>query len=352
MSSKELDKVKNDVAAELLEMLDGSNFSMDESTGRNWSGQSVEYQREFLQASHTLADIDRLKGSSVIERLLNQAEAKAEQKTGSERRQVPRWAGLSMAAGMLVAMYVGFMLWSGNQTSPNAEVGKYLTRIGEQNQFVLADGSTVFMNTGTELLVEMSENVRKLTLRRGEAYFDVAKKSDAPFSVEVGGSAIVALGTAFGVRAMSDRTLLEVSEGEVALLRSNEILASHALQGITEGNLSIEAGNQYRIRAGWSASLDTSNSSMVALRSEIGHMADWRDGVLSFDRVPLVNVVQELNRYTPKKIMIVDSGAMGLEVSAGIPVSRILQALNGLSQVLPIQVESDFDQVFIKSKED
>ncbi|WIO75094.1 FecR domain-containing protein [Porticoccaceae bacterium LTM1] len=348
MSSKEMDRIKNDAAVELIGMLDGSLMTHDGKAQSSWSDKSPEYRREFLQASHTLADIDCLKDSSVIQNLLELAESGGTQKY----RKFNHWKGFSMAAGILIAVFAGLLLWQGNQVTPNGKIDRYVTRIGEQNQLTLADGSTVYLNTGTELLVEMNEDARKLTLRRGEAYFDVVKQADAPFSVEVGGRTIVVLGTTFSVRVMPDRTLLDVSEGEVALIRSDEPLASYGLQDIAEGELVMAAGNQYRIGAGWSANLDVANASMSAMRVDISRVADWRDGVLSFEGVPLVDVVQELNRYSAKKIMIMDSEVMGLEVTAGIPVSRISQALSGLSKVLPIQIESDFDQVFISSKAD
>lgn len=346
MSSKEMDKIKNDAAAELIGMLDGSLVDNDGKAQSSWSNRSQEYRREFLQTSHTLVDIDRLKDSSVIQDLLELAESGGIQKY----RKVNHWKGFSMAAGILVAIFSGLFLWQGNQITPNEKIDKYVTRIGEQKQFILADGSTVYLNTGTELLVEMNEDARKLTLRRGEAYFDVVKQAETPFSVEVGGRTIVVLGTAFSVRVMPDRTLLDVSEGEVALIRTDESLASYGLQDIAEGELALSSGRQYRIGAGWSANLDVANVSMSAMRMDPSRMADWRDGMLSFEGVPLVDVVQELNRYSAKKIMIMDSEVMGLEVTAGIPVSRISQALSGLAQVLPIQVESDFDQVFITSR--
>ena len=50
------------------------------------------------------------------------------------------------------------------------------------------------------MLLQYDDRVRKVTLARGEALFDVAKQSARPFVVVIGERKVIAIGTSFLVR--------------------------------------------------------------------------------------------------------------------------------------------------------
>jgi transmembrane sensor len=76
----------------------------------------------------------------------------------------------------------------------------YATKVGEQRQVRLADGSLAALNTDSQLDVAYSTGRRDLTLRQGEAWFQVAHNAARPFEVHVGPVHVRATGTAFSVR--------------------------------------------------------------------------------------------------------------------------------------------------------
>ena len=96
-------------------------------------------------------------------------------------------------------------------TSPASHV----TRIGEQRLVVLKDDSVLNLNTDTELDVRFTDERRWLRLHRGEAYFDVAPDPARPFVVVTPHGRIEAVGTAFGVRVLEDRSRVMVGEGQL-----------------------------------------------------------------------------------------------------------------------------------------
>jgi transmembrane sensor len=73
----------------------------------------------------------------------------------------------------------------------------YATKVGEQRQVRLADGSLAALNTDSQLDVAYSTGRRDLTLRQGEAWFQVAHNAARPFEVHVGPVHVRATGTAF-----------------------------------------------------------------------------------------------------------------------------------------------------------
>lgn len=342
-------------AAVDLARLMSEDLTFSEATElARWRDESTEYQSELLTASHMLADLEGLKESQAIQHVIDDAlkTPLAVSETGDSTGSF--WPKLSIAAGVVLASIVGlFAFLNDGQEAPVSDIKRYVTSIGEQRQIVLPDASVVHLNTGSELLVEMRERERKLTLRRGEAYFDVAHDANRPFSVDIGGRTVTAVGTEFNIRKQPDQFTLSVIEGVVAMHKQSEkanvtaYLPTPDDVGQSEG---LQADRQYRFSAGWVVAYADARENLSAFMDDSPQaLGTWRSGILSFNGTPLVDVVQELNRYSAKRILIVDADIMELEVMAGVPVGRINDALKALESVMPIEVEHDFDQILVKS---
>ena len=96
---------------------------------------------------------------------------------------------------------------------------RHFTRVGEQKTIDLRDGSAITLNTGTQLVVDFTEQSRTILLERGETYFQVAEDPARPFTVELGVRSLTAIGTAFNVRKHPEHYQLAVFEGTVAVHR-------------------------------------------------------------------------------------------------------------------------------------
>src|SRR5690606_23127337 len=75
----------------------------------------------------------------------------------------------------------------------------HTTEVGEHRTFSLPDGSTITLNTNSELKVTYDKDFRNIRLLRGEAHFEVARDLDRPFLVYAGNGLVRAVGTAFTV---------------------------------------------------------------------------------------------------------------------------------------------------------
>ncbi|MFZ4454948.1 MAG: FecR family protein [Bacteroidales bacterium] len=80
---------------------------------------------------------------------------------------------------------------------------------GQKAKIILPDGSSVWMNSGSKISYgkRFNQSERIVNLE-GEAYFDVAKRKDAPFIVKSGEFSVEALGTAFDVKAYPNENLV------------------------------------------------------------------------------------------------------------------------------------------------
>ncbi len=83
---------------------------------------------------------------------------------------------------------------------------------GAVSKLVLADGTKVWLNAGSKLIYPQifSGPKREVTLE-GEAFFQVAKDTKAPFSVRAGKLTVGVLGTSFNVKAYRDDANIETT---------------------------------------------------------------------------------------------------------------------------------------------
>jgi transmembrane sensor len=223
--------------------------------------------------------------------------------------RTPRWLPRALAA--TVAAIVVVMGWSFYKQQADS---RFQTAIGEQVAVMLPDGSSVNLNTNSQVDVDYSQGSRIIHLGRGEAYFTVAHDPGRPFWVHAGDRWVRAIGTAFNVYLRPAGVQVTVSEGTVNVVdapggESPPSDASYvkSAAAVTAGEQADAQGNADVIRALNAAELNRSLA--------------WRKKSLYFHDEPLGNVVNELMRYTPLKIEVVDASLRQLPVGGTFQTS-------------------------------
>ncbi len=95
---------------------------------------------------------------------------------------------------------------------------------GARSEVVLPDGSTVWLNAGSEITYSSDFNKKGRDVKlSGEGYFKVAKNAEMPFRVKTGDLSIQAIGTEFNVKSYDDEDIIETTlvEGKIAI-RQNQ----------------------------------------------------------------------------------------------------------------------------------
>lgn len=125
-----------------------------------------------------------------------------------------RWAGISVgvAAGLTLLFIIGS---SSDGPESVASAPKSYLRVNER--MALPDGSRVELKDGTNLVVEYSDQERRVRLTGGEAHFSVWKDAQRPFIVDAAGVEVRAVGTAFNVRLEESNVQVLVTEGKVSV---------------------------------------------------------------------------------------------------------------------------------------
>jgi ferric-dicitrate binding protein FerR (iron transport regulator) len=132
------------------------------------------------------------------------------QETSPQRFSIRKnW--MSIAAAILLICTTslsGYLLYN---STKNTQIEDMVVAVekGQKATITLPDGSRVWMNSGSKLTYgrRFNQNERVIHLE-GEAYFDVAKKKNAPFIVQSGEFSVEALGTAFDVKAYPEEKLI------------------------------------------------------------------------------------------------------------------------------------------------
>ena len=305
------------------------------------------YREEYEASLDILAGMEELADDPEIRAIADEPQRQIDLRRTRQR------AGLGIAASVLLAMGAALAYYSPWSGPDDGHLQKYFTRVGEQQTIDLEDGTVVTLNTATQLVVDYTNEGRRILLERGEAYFDVATDADRPFTVEMGVRSVTALGTEFSIRKHPGHYSVAVLEGTVSLHEPADAVVGTAPPVSADGQaVVLSAPDERRLEQGWVAEFDVSRNRLTAFQPDsMERYQGWRGGLLRFYREPLFEVVKELNRYTRKKILIEDAGIMNLNVYAAVRVKELESALVALEKLLPIEVTRHYDRIVITGSE-
>lgn len=210
------------------------------------------------------------------------------------------------------------------------------TGIGEQRTFTLSDGTRVELNTRSRLVVRYDERARRVELKDGEAYFDVARQKERPFIVVAAGREIIALGTVFLVRNDGDQVTVVLLEGRVAVAPAD---AEHRTDGAAPTDTGDSRNRSLHVlRAGQRLRLATHAPPLVD-SPPLDKITAWQRGQLIFEDTPLSEAVAEFNRYSEARIELGSAELARIRVGGAFRVgdvssfARAVADANGLDVI-------------------
>jgi transmembrane sensor len=217
---------------------------------------------------------------------------------GRDWRRIQR-VGSGIAASVLVAATGWWSIRIAqtelSRTRPATVHRDASTDIGERSLLVLADGSKVTLNTASAVHADYDVHERRVTLVRGEAFFDVAKDPNRPFVVSAGSRQVIAVGTAFDVRLQDREVKVTLVEGKVRVLRINDPTAGATAHVEPVSPVMLLPGSTLVGRDDGADHLE---------QLDTARATSWRSGNLVFDGERLADVVAEMNRYSRQKLVI------------------------------------------------
>jgi transmembrane sensor len=247
------------------------------------------------------------------------------------------WATLGVAASLALVALV-FAFWK----MPAAATDAFETEIGENRSVALADGSIISLGGDTRIEVAMSENVRAIELVRGEALFKVAKDSSRPFKVRAGDATIIAVGTEFNVERDSDRAVVSVTEGRVVVKPDTGLLPVALLQEFKPKLRSVRVSAGQQTTAGSAGIEEPTKMEDPATGWQIGHLA--------FRLQPLRYVLEDVNRYAHKPIVLETESMGALIITGTVERENIGGWVKSLEHAFDLQATEEADQIVLRAR--
>jgi transmembrane sensor len=247
------------------------------------------------------------------------------------------WATLGAAASFAL-FALAFTFWK----TPAAATNAFETEIGENRSVTLADGSIVSLGGDTRIEVALSESVRAIELTKGEALFKVAKDAARPFKVRAGDATIIAVGTEFNVERDSDRAVVSVTEGRVVVKPEVGLLPVSLLQEFKPKLRSVHVSAGQQTTAGSAGIEEPTKMEDPATGWQIGHLA--------FRLQPLRYVLEDVNRYAHKPIVLETESMGTLVITGTVERENIGGWIKSLEHAFDLQATEEADQIVLRAR--
>lgn len=265
---------------------DAGQEPADESPWLKWIS-DVEHQKAYENCELAWELSAELRSSPTLTVLLAGADALVNrQRAVTSPAPRPKWRVPVWQVGLAAsAIAVGAFAWL---LLGRTSVAEYSTGVGEQHTVALADGSTVVLNTDSDVRVVLSGHLRRIELLRGEALFNVSHDPARPFEVHALQGVTTAVGTQFDVELTRAGAAVSVLEGTVTVGASGATTTAPPV-AVTAGS-----GVGY-----------TQQGAVSQLRpAEVNRIQGWRSQRIVFNDIALETALAEYNRYTHTPIVL------------------------------------------------
>lgn len=254
--------------------------------------------------------------------------ARLTSRPGRSRRAAGRPGWPVMAGGLAalaIAVVAAVLIWPASQMRGQL----YQSPRTQVLDVILADGSRVTLDADSAIRVALADDVRRVGLERGAAYFEVAHEDDLPFQVTVADHRVIVTGTRF-VTALTHRG------GEVSLLEGRVSVGARdaADPDALAGAVQLLPGQRLRL---------TPEGPGRPEQVDLETTTAWRMRRLVFRDVPLTEVVSAAGRYADRPLVVADRRLAHTRVTAVLPLSGQGTLIERMDRLLPISVEDTSD---------
>jgi len=188
---------------------------------------------------------------------------------------------------------------------------------GGQYRLTLPDGSKVWLNAASSITYPTAFTGNNRTVQvDGELYFEVAKDAARPFIVKKGATHVTVLGTHFNVNAYNDEDQVKVTLLEGSVQVSSETSGAAAL---------LKPGQQISV-------YETAMLSQPAYVNTDQVMA-WKNGIFNFHKASLQEVMRQLSRWYDVEVVYekgIPAIEFGGEMGRDLTLSQVLKGFEDM----------------------
>ncbi|WP_245258342.1 FecR family protein [Rhodopseudomonas palustris] len=305
--------MRTDARRLITHLLSGEAKRSDFDAADLWRRQSPAHEREFAEAARLWRNLGAAGRDLVAQEGVPVWPSPAAPM--SRRAMLVGGGALAAAAASAAVVMPPLGLWP----SLDELRADYRTATGEQRRLMLPGDVAVRMNTQTAISVPVSHgDLDQITLIAGEASFEVPAQAARALVVAADSGLTIGSVARFDIRNFGNSVCVTCSQGKVRVESGPHVAT-------------LGANQQLRYdRAGLGQTVSVNPNDAAA----------WLDGVLIFRDTPLADVIAELNRYRPGKIVLMRSALANRTVNGRFRVDRIDDVLTWLAQAYGARTRS------------
>lgn len=246
---------------------------------REWCAQSAEHARAFEQAKLLWQQV----------------------RPAIEQISAPRHLGRRAFLGGAIAASAAFFLIRASVPGGFSGLGAdYITEVGEQRRVDLADGVSLELNTQTRINRRTGANGdQALELISGEV--EVLTRAHSTLKVQAGSGWLIANQARFNLRNTEQNVCVTCLDGALQV----DVLGR---------SIRLQSGEQLTYGAREISVPQTVDTSTVVA---------WRQQVLVFNDATLAQVIDEINRYRPGMLLLLNSELGKRKVQARFSLDQL-----------------------------
>ena len=159
----------------------------------------------------------------------------------------------------------------------SVKMNKLVVPFGKQSTLMLADGTKIYINSGTQVDFpsEFNGKTREIHVN-GEVFIDVAEDTKKPFIVHTDRMDIRVLGTSFNVSAYRDD------------MEKTVVLVKGKVSVKTEQQVTEMLPNE---------KVELTNGQITKETVDVSEYISWTNGVLEFYETPVSEILKKVGRY-------------------------------------------------------
>ena len=203
---------------------------------------------------------------------------------------------------------------------------------GEKAQFVLPDGSSGYLNSGSTLKYTYPFRKNRLVELKGEGYFNVIHDKNT-FTVQVQKMKVEVHGTRFNVCAYDDDpdVVTTLEEGSVSVVRDMD-------------------GERLTVQPGQQVVYNKSDNQIISKNVDVDLYVSWKDNMLRFQNAPFADVVKKMERWYDVRIVLDDQLKYTQRYTMTIKTESLREMLDLMIVTTPMKYKIKEDIVYITFK--
>lgn len=325
---------------EILYKYISEQANVDESTlVKEWVGNSEDRKQELFRLKNIWIlsgldnEIDPKIKASEIERIWSIIK---KMNVDKKRKQL-RLQFLKYAAAIVLIVgisgAIGFFI-STSVSNSDTKFTEISVPKGERSTVILPDGSTVLINSNSQMKFSSSFNSgKRKVILSGEAYFNVAHDKSHPFIVETPSLQIEVLGTKFNISSYPNDQLT------TTFLESGKVRISSAVAG----NIILSPNEAFVFNK---FSRESEKIMMYDKR-----LMDWTKGVMTISGETIGELAKKIERRFNVTITFMDDNVKNHIYTGSIKDEDLNTVLEAIKFASSIEYKREGNQIILSSSE-